>query len=254
MSEPLKRDSSGFRLRGLSMTRIEAFTDAAFAFSLTLLVVSLQPPASFTELRLALFGVPPFLLSATMLMMFWWGHHQWSRRYGLDDLRTMILSCLLVFTVLIYVYPLRFMCSLMMAWIGRETGWALPSAVRINEVGDVNRLFVLYGVGFAAMSAALMLLSLHAWRERDALGLDPIERHETRSAIGAWSILAGAGVLSTLVGLVAPPWLPGLPGWLYAPLSVVMPLYARAMNRRRKAILPIEGGGEEARSGALAAP
>ena len=30
----------GFRQRGLDMTRVEAFTDAAFAFSLTLLVIS----------------------------------------------------------------------------------------------------------------------------------------------------------------------------------------------------------------------
>lgn len=234
----MKRDSSGFRLRGLSTTRIEAFTDAAFAFALTLLVISLQPPMSFTELRAALFGVPPFLASATLLMMFWWGHHQWSRRYGLDDLWTAVLSCLLVFTVLIYVYPLRFMASLTMAWIGRLTGWALPEGARITEVGDVNRLFVLYGVGFAAMSGALLLLNLHAWREREALGLDPVERHETRAAIGVWLILAVSGVLSTVVGLVAPPWLPGLPGWLYAPLGLVMPLYGRAMNRRRPALGP----------------
>jgi len=42
--EHLKRDGSGFRLRGLQMTRIETFTDAAFAFALILLVVSLDPP------------------------------------------------------------------------------------------------------------------------------------------------------------------------------------------------------------------
>jgi hypothetical protein len=220
----------------LSTTRIEAFTDAAFAFALTLLVISLQPPASFSELRSALAGVPPFLLSATLLMTFWWGHHQWSRRYGLDDLWTLVLSCLLVFTVLIYVYPLRFMFSLMMDWIGRMAGWALPPGARIEELGDVNRLFVLYGIGFSAMSAALVLLNLHAWRQREALDLDPVERHETRSALGAWAILAATGVLSTIVGLIAPPWLPGLPGWLYALLSIVMPLYGRAMNRRGKAL------------------
>lgn len=234
----MKRDSSGFRLRGLSTTRIEAFTDAAFAFALTLLVISLQPPASFTELRAALFGVPPFLFSATLLMMFWWGHHQWSRRYGLDDLATAVLSCLLVCTVLIYVYPLRFMASLTMAWIGRSTGWGLPVSATIEDVGDVNRLFVLYGIGFTAMSGALVLLNLHAWRQREALGLDAVERHETRAAIGAWLILATSGVLSAVAGLIAPPWLPGLPGWFYAPLSFVMPLYGRMMSRRRNALGP----------------
>lgn len=236
MTEPIKRDSAGFRLRGLSTTRIEAFTDAAFAFALTLLVISFQPPTSFAELRAALAGIPPFLLSATMLMMFWWGHHQWSRRYGLDDLRTLILSCLLVFTVLIYVYPLRFMFTLLMAWIGRAAGWELPAGASVGEVGDVNRLFVLYGIGFTAMAASLVLLNLHAWRQREALGLDAVERHETRSVLGAWTILAATGVLSTIVGLIAPPWLPGLPGWLYALLSIVMPIYGRTRSRRRIAL------------------
>lgn len=71
-SEPtaLRLDSSGFRLRGDQTTRIETFTDAAFAFSLTLLVISAAPPGSFDELRTALAGIPAFLLSATQLMLF----------------------------------------------------------------------------------------------------------------------------------------------------------------------------------------
>ena len=36
------RDRDGFRLRGLGMTRIETFTDAAFAFAVSLLVISTQ--------------------------------------------------------------------------------------------------------------------------------------------------------------------------------------------------------------------
>jgi uncharacterized membrane protein len=105
----LPRDSAGFRLRGLNMTRIETFTDAAFAFSLTLLVISMDPPATMPSLDVALRHIPAFLLSATMLMMFRSGHHNWSRRFGLDDAATIVLSYLLVFTMLVYVYPLRFM-------------------------------------------------------------------------------------------------------------------------------------------------
>jgi uncharacterized membrane protein len=41
-----QRDSAGIRPRGLAMTRIETFTDAAFAFSLTLLVISMDPPTT----------------------------------------------------------------------------------------------------------------------------------------------------------------------------------------------------------------
>lgn len=225
-------DPRAFRLRGRAMTRIETFTDAAFAFALTLLVISLEPPSSLAALQEALLGAPAFLLSATMLMMFWWAHHDWSRRYGLDDAATVILSCLLVFTVLLYVYTLRFMFSLMMAWLSRG-GLPLGPAVAVADAGDVNRMFAIYGVGFIAMSGAIMLLYLHAWRERDRLQLNRFERHDTRTAIGAWLILAIAGVLSLMLAILAPPTLAGLPGWVYAPLAIVMPLYSRTMTRRR---------------------
>lgn len=228
----LQRDSRGFRLRGLAMTRIETFTDAAFAFALTLLVISLEPPTDMAGLRQALHGVPAFLLSAVMLMMFWWGHHQWSRRYGLDDARTVVLSCVLVCTVLVYVYPLRFMFGLMVAWFGQLTGLGDLRLFRIDGPADVNTIFAIYGVGFTAMAVSILLLNLHAWTQREVLELDAVERHETRTGIGAWCILSGAGFLSVIVALIAPPSMAGLPGWTYAPLGIVMPVYGRIMAGR----------------------
>jgi len=73
---PLSKDfidscpnEKGFRLRGLEMTRIEVFVDAAFAFSVTLLVISFDSiPQSFTEMVLAIKGIPAFLLSVAQLV------------------------------------------------------------------------------------------------------------------------------------------------------------------------------------------
>lgn len=43
---------NGFRLRGMDMTRTETFTDAAFAFALTLLVVSVVEGSGRSRLGL----------------------------------------------------------------------------------------------------------------------------------------------------------------------------------------------------------
>jgi hypothetical protein len=51
------------------MTRIEVFVDAAFAFSITMLMISFDSiPASFAEMVLAIKGIPAFLLSVAQLI------------------------------------------------------------------------------------------------------------------------------------------------------------------------------------------
>ena len=51
----------GFRLRGIAMTRLETFIDAAFAFAITMLVIAAQqiPMAFLVPLHRACFGRKP---------------------------------------------------------------------------------------------------------------------------------------------------------------------------------------------------
>jgi uncharacterized membrane protein len=224
----------GFRMRGSNMTRIETFTDAAFAFALTLLVISLDMPKSYDELLLSLNGVPAFLLSAILLMIFWQGHHVWSRRYGLEDARTVMLSCLLVFTVLVYIYPLKFVFLSMTTWLRFGLGLPIPAQpVTVGEAADINRLFVIYGVGFVAMCVTILLLYRHAWQQREALQLNEVERYDTRVGAITWTILGSAGLLSTLMALFLPSTWVGIPGWAYMPLAFVMPIYDNRARRKR---------------------
>jgi len=226
-----------FRLRGIEMTRLETFTDAAFAFALTLLAISLDPPTSVAEVQDTLRQIPAFLASGTLLMMFWWAHHVWSRRFGLDDGPTVLLSCLLIFTVLIYVVPLRFMFGLVSLWVGGLTGLPLGSSrIVFTGLPDVGTLFVIYGVGFAAMAGSIVLLYLYAWRRRDALDLSEAEAFETLSEAGVWGIVAASGALSAGAALVLPTSAAGAPGWVYMALPLLTPSYAHVMNRRRDAI------------------
>jgi hypothetical protein len=56
----------GFRLRGMEMTRLETFIDAAFAFAITMLVIAAQQIPDDIETLLAAFkNVPAFIASTS---------------------------------------------------------------------------------------------------------------------------------------------------------------------------------------------
>ena len=113
---------NGFRLRGMEMTRLETFMDAAFAFATTMLVISGgEIPKNYPELILALKDIPSFIASFLIIMLFWAGHRTWSRRYGLEDRNTILISISLIFVLLVYIYPLRLMFSALFNFI--SGGW-----------------------------------------------------------------------------------------------------------------------------------
>src|SRR6266480_2820496 len=95
---------NGFRLRGLEMTRLETFIDAAFAFAITMLVIAAQQiPDDIASLLAAFKNVPTFVCSIAVLGIFWRGHWLWSRRYGLEDGISILISWALLVTILIYI-------------------------------------------------------------------------------------------------------------------------------------------------------
>ncbi len=54
----------GFRLRGMEMTRLETFIDAAFAFAISMLVIAAQQiPDNIQTLLAAFKNVPTFVCS-----------------------------------------------------------------------------------------------------------------------------------------------------------------------------------------------
>ena len=82
----------GFRLRGTEMSRIDAFSDVVFGFALTLIVVSLDVPKTFSDLHNLLRGFFPFAVTFLMLMLVWFTHYKFFRRYGTHDMGTIWLD------------------------------------------------------------------------------------------------------------------------------------------------------------------
>ena len=223
----------GFRIRGASMTRLETFADAAFAFAVTLLVISVDDvPSSYDEFQTALKSVPIFFACLAQMIMFWIGHHKWSRLYGLDDLVSLWLTVFLIAGILVLVYPLRVVMSL---GFGLVTGGWVPAAFEVSAI-QVATIFVFYGLAFASLSGIILGLYAYAWRQREALELNEVERFETVRSMVLWTSVSGIGLVSSLIAFANPDDEHGLAGWFYWSLFVAFFGVNWWAGKRRRAL------------------
>lgn len=220
----------GFRLRGIEMTRLETFIDAAFAFAVTMLVISSgQVPDDIQALLEAFKNVPAFVASIAVLSIFWRGHWLWSRRFGLEDGTSILISWTMLVTILIYVYPLKLLFSGMFYYV---TNHAVGHFVAARTEAEVRALFAIYALGFSAIAIEILLLNLRAWRLREALRLNDHEKFMTRTEIFGWSLPAVVGLTSLLLALTLPAQYVQWSGWLYLSMALLVPLQRRWRTRR----------------------
>src|SRR6185295_20247226 len=130
------RDLPRFRLRGREVTRLESFSDAVFGFALTLLVVSLDVPRTFSDLLTTMRGFPAFAICFLLLAVIWNSHYKYCRRYGLDDGTARFLTCVMLFLVLFYVYPLKFLFNFCVTGL-LFGGSGQPEAMTRTQFGEL---------------------------------------------------------------------------------------------------------------------
>jgi uncharacterized membrane protein len=231
----------GFRIRGVQPTRVDAFVDAAFAFAVTLLVISIgHVPHSVGELIQALRGVPAFAASFFVIGRFWQAHRDWSRHYGIDDRFATRLALALVFIVLVYVYPLRMVAELTLA--GLSNGVLAEMPVEINSVAELRTLYAIFGVGYMLTALIFLALHRHALSLAAAIGLSPAERIRTQTLCTRWRAVIAIAMLSTLLGLFLPMGqgesvpLDSVPGFLYLFVYVAFVVLARRERRALAAL------------------
>ena len=228
----------GFHWRGGEIARIEGLSDAVFAFAVTLLVVSLEVPKTFTELMAVMRGFFAFAVCFALLMQVWHEQYRYFRRYNLQDPLSTFLNCILLFLVLFYVYPLKFLFTyLINAWAGFGTRVQLPNGHWENaiEVHQLPQLMAIFSGGYLAVSCIFVLLFCHALRKRAQLELDAQEVFATKVSIGASSINATVALISVGIAVVAPARLAGLAGLIYpALLTPGFTVYHAIMGRKKE--------------------
>ena len=117
------------------------------------------------------------------------------------------LTGILLFVVLFYVYPLKFLWSVVFAQIGG--GHVADETLTIHQVPV---LFEIYGAGVVATFGILAAMYRHAYAHRVALGLGPLEILATRMHIYSNLGLAAVGLLSVAVAAITARIAPGMVG------------------------------------------
>jgi hypothetical protein len=204
-----------FRWRAGEITRLEGFSDAVFAFAVTLLVVSLEVPHTFAELTSVMKGFVAFGICFALLTMVWKEHTLYFRRYGLQTSFVVVMNCVLLFLVLFYVYPLKFLFSFLVSAFSGGRLATVHSAETALVQSQVPALMAMYGLGFAAVYLVFVALYVYALRKRNELELDEIETFKTRRSAIDHGMMMGIGLLSTVSALALPSNLSGLSGYIY---------------------------------------
>ena len=223
------RRENGRIIRGDSMTRIETFVDAAFAFAFTMLVISIDEiPTSPPELFELSKDIPAFVMSALSIGAVWLSHSSWSRTFGLQDRLTVNLSLGLVILMLVFVYPIKLMMQSTVIFISanllgfttfdtglfENQGW---------EDGAVAGLFIYVAIGLVALGLIIVAFYQNALRYARELRMTQFERRYCYEMTIAWSMVVLTALLSLLIALLADIDRVSLSGFIYLTLVASIP-------------------------------
>jgi uncharacterized membrane protein len=235
-----------FRYRGEEATRIETLSDAGFALAIGLLLISTSPPTNFKQLLVFTRDLIPFALCITLIMLVWFEHFIFFIRYGFRNARIVFLNTLLLFIILFYVYPLKFLAKLLVNIYASLFSNLFGIENQMSEVfkdvislDGMPHLMIIYGLGASSIFIVLMLMYRYALKRADELELNEIEKFDTRSSVRANFLMASVPLFSVLLAMLIPNSMAAgtISGFAYFLYFPVMLIFGKRVDRKRKILL-----------------
>ncbi len=196
-----------FRLRGHQGTQMDGLTDGIFALAVAVLLISSSVPTNFTELLDFVYDLLPFSLCIVFIYWIWLALSRFNLRFDLEDDKTNQLKMVLMFFVLFYIYPLKFLMSWQVKYFSAIFAGELKDRyTELNEMipfSKVPHLMIIYGVGFAAIFFLLHFLNKRAFKQKEILQLNPREALETELTMRRYFVFGNIGLISILIALIS---------------------------------------------------
>lgn len=240
-----------FRYRGEETTRIETLSDAVFAIAIGLLLISTTPPVTYYQLQQFTKDIIPFALCIALISIIWYEHFTFFIRYGFRNAYIVFLNTLLLFIVLFYVYPLKFLARLLVMLFtnfihimqhGNSNEIWQPFLFTMED-GTVSELMAIYGTGAMSIFLVLMLMYRYALKKAPELELNELEKFDTRISIQTNLLMASIPALSVVLALSFGETRLGnnLSGFVYFLYMPVMFMHGSRVARQRKKLLENQG-------------
>ncbi len=195
--------------KGLSTTRLEAFSDGVFAIAITLLVLelALRPPGSpFEQVLHAWPSYVAYVVSFLTIGAAWLGHDELTERLARADLILLRLNLLLLLVVAFLPFPTRLV------------------AESLHDIRGERVFVTMYGLTLLAIRVLGFALDEYARREH--LYTPQGETEELAGERKLLSVVIGY-VVAVLVGLV----FPGIAVAFYFGIAVYLVVPFREVTR-----------------------
>ncbi|MEL7144786.1 MAG: TMEM175 family protein [Bacteroidota bacterium] len=235
-----------FRFRGQNQTRLETFSDAVFALSITLLIVSSSVPESFDDMVKVFADFIPFALCMALITYIWYEHFLFFIRFGFRNTKIVLLNAILLFLILFFVYPLKFLSKMLVgiyvrpliAGFGGNVDWILGPRDMISSVTEMSTVLIVYGLFGTSIFGLMALMYRYALKQKEELALNELEVFDSRTSQRSLIIMSGVPMFSVVLALIFSNSLLGgiLSGFSYM-LYIPLFIYFGKKAKKQRAVL-----------------